>query len=423
MKDEVVIQVRGLRKQYRLGKINAGTLEQAIRERRERKKAMRRGETAGRGEGTFYALDGIDLTVRRGESLGIIGRNGAGKSTLLKILSRITAPTEGVVDLYGRVSSMLEVGTGFSGDMTGRENIFMNGAILGMTRDEIREKMKDIVRFSGVEDFLDTPVKRYSSGMYVRLGFSVATHLESDIVIMDEVLAVGDVDFQKKCIDRLSRSVKEQGKTVLFVSHNMNAVRQLCRRCIVLDRGRIVFDGDVEGAVSAYLGTDRSLPAEVEFGPEYRQDDHLVRPVIRFSINRMRLISGDTPVFSCEEEAVLELACRAEVPLRGVAFRFEVWYQDHTKAATALSGNALDLEAGEHSIRVVFPLRHLTPGGYRADIVAFQYDGRGGEYRIDAVYPGFVFQIRPTAGERYYVEWRGQFWGAVRLDDLTLRLQ
>lgn len=197
MNDDIMISVRGLRKQYRFGKITGQTLQQAIREKRERRKLAGRETMKSQAGDSFYALDGIDLTVRRGESLGIIGKNGAGKSSLLKILSRITAPTEGTVDLYGRVTSMLEVGVGFHGDMTGRENIYMNGAILGMSRAEINRKMEEIIRFSEVESFIDTPIKRYSSGMFVKLGFSVATHLDSDIVIMDEVLAVGDASFQK----------------------------------------------------------------------------------------------------------------------------------------------------------------------------------------------------------------------------------
>ena len=196
---KVMIRVSGLKKKYRLGKIGARTLQGAIKEWRSRDKnsdAKAPSAKTSRNK-EFYALDGIDLTVYKGETLGILGKNGAGKSTLLKILCRITAPTEGTVDLYGHITSMLEVGTGFHGEMTGRENIYLNGAILGMTKAEIDEKMDDIIAFSGLEEFIDTPVKRYSSGMFVKLGFSVAYHLESEIVIMDEVLAVGDVEFQK----------------------------------------------------------------------------------------------------------------------------------------------------------------------------------------------------------------------------------
>jgi lipopolysaccharide transport system ATP-binding protein len=200
----------------------------------------------------FWALKDVSFQVNRGEVVGIIGRNGAGKSTLLKILSRITVPTEGRILIKGRTASLLEVGTGFHQELTGRENIFLNGAILGMTRAEIIRKFDEIVEFSGVEEFLDTPVKRYSSGMYVRLAFAVAAHLDPEILIIDEVLAVGDAAFQKKCLGKME-NFAQSGRTVLFVSHNMDAVRTLCHRAILFDRGTIRTDGDVDGVVEAYF--------------------------------------------------------------------------------------------------------------------------------------------------------------------------
>jgi ABC-type polysaccharide/polyol phosphate transport system ATPase subunit len=203
----------------------------------------------------FWALRDISFEVQPGEILGIIGRNGAGKSTLLKILSRITEPTAGRVTLRGRVASLLEVGTGFHPELTGRENIYLNGAILGMTRAEIRRKFDEIVAFAEVERFLDTPVKRYSSGMYVRLAFAVAAHLEPEILIVDEVLAVGDAEFQKKCLGKMDDVSRREGRTVLFVSHNLAAVAQLANRAVLLEKGRAVFDGPVSAAVSAYLST------------------------------------------------------------------------------------------------------------------------------------------------------------------------
>jgi lipopolysaccharide transport system ATP-binding protein len=199
----------------------------------------------------FWALEGVGFEIARGERVGIIGRNGAGKSTLLKVLSRITEPTTGRVAIRGKVASLLEVGTGFHPELTGRENIFLNGAILGMTKGEIRRKFDDIVAFSEIEKFLDTPVKRYSSGMYVRLAFAVAAHLEPEILIVDEVLAVGDAAFQKKCLGRMGE-VSSEGRTVIFVSHNMSAVRQLCDRAMVIDGGNKVFDGEVGDAISFY---------------------------------------------------------------------------------------------------------------------------------------------------------------------------
>jgi lipopolysaccharide transport system ATP-binding protein len=211
------------------------------------------GRRADRGESDFWALRDVSFTVEKGEVVGIIGANGAGKSTLLKILSRITRPTEGRADIFGRISALLEVGTGFHPELTGRDNIFLNGAILGMRRAEIRRKLDEIVAFSGVEAFIDTPVKRYSSGMYVRLAFAVAAHLDPEILIVDEALAVGDAEFQERCLDKI-REVARSGRTVLFISHNLGAVQTLCTRGIYLKKGRIHHDGTAVQAVSAYMG-------------------------------------------------------------------------------------------------------------------------------------------------------------------------
>jgi len=206
----------------------------------------------------FWALRGINLEVKEGEILGIIGKNGAGKSTLLKLLSRVTAPTKGQIKIKGRIASLLEVGTGFHPELTGRENIFMNGAILGMSKQEIKSKLDEIIDFSGVEKFIDTPVKRYSSGMYVRLAFAVAAHLEPEILVVDEVLAVGDAEFQKKCLGKMEE-VSKKGRTVLFVSHNMGAIRKLCSQATVLLNGQITLNSNVYSAVEKYLSAGRAI--------------------------------------------------------------------------------------------------------------------------------------------------------------------
>lgn len=254
---EPIIEIKGLKKQYRMGQIGTGTLTADLqsfwaRVRKKEDPNLKIGQEERLVGKSFMALNGIDLTVQKGEAVGIIGINGAGKSTLLKVISRITAPTAGEIVLRGRIASMLEVGTGFNGEMTGRENIYMNGAILGMTKAEIDAKMDDIIEFSECKDFIDTPVKRYSSGMYVKLAFAVAAHLDSEILIMDEVLAVGDVKFQKKCLGKMSDAASEDGKTVLYVSHNMATIRQLCTRCVVLKEGKVIFDGEVEKAIEIY---------------------------------------------------------------------------------------------------------------------------------------------------------------------------
>jgi lipopolysaccharide transport system ATP-binding protein len=238
---EVAISARGLGKRYRVGQVETVFMQTKRRLRRKDRQFI-------------WAVDDVSFDVNVGDAVAIIGRNGAGKSTLLKILSRITEPTAGYADIYGRVASLLEVGTGFNGELTGRENIYLNGAILGMNRAEVRRKFDEIVDFSGVGKHIDTPVKWYSSGMYVRLAFAVAAHLEPEILIVDEVLAVGDAEFQKRCLGRMSEVAKE-GRTVLFVSHNMQAIRRLCRTGILLDHGKVVAEGLAEGVIRGYLAT------------------------------------------------------------------------------------------------------------------------------------------------------------------------
>jgi lipopolysaccharide transport system ATP-binding protein len=237
----------------------------------------------------FLALNDINLSVMPGEVVGIIGRNGAGKSTLLKILSQITPPTKGSVHLRGRVASLLEVGTGFHPELTGRENIFLNGAILGMTQKEIKRKFNEIVDFAGIEKFLDTPVKRYSSGMYVRLAFAVASHLEPEILIVDEVLAVGDAEFQKKCLGKMGDITKKDGRTVLFVSHNMEAIKSLCSRCILLDKGVKIYEGDVEKTILEYGNLQSSRDIKINKG-EYNANR---RGSGTLSFTNIEILDGD----------------------------------------------------------------------------------------------------------------------------------
>jgi lipopolysaccharide transport system ATP-binding protein len=236
------------------------------------RRIVRQAGGAGHDE-RFWALKDVGFEVRPGETVGIIGKNGAGKSTLLKILSRITAPTTGRIELYGRVSSLLEVGTGFHPELTGRENIFLNGAILGMGKAEIRKKFDEIVSFSEIEKFIDTPVKRYSSGMYVRLAFAVAAHMEPEILIIDEVLAVGDVEFQRKCLGKMG-NVSAEGRTILFVSHNMSAVQKLCSSCILLDKGRILSSGKTPGVIDKYMDSNSGNRMEIEI-PEPGNKDSI----------------------------------------------------------------------------------------------------------------------------------------------------
>lgn len=262
MGKDIILKAENISKQYRLGTVGTGTLSHDLNRwwhkiRGKEDPYLRIGETNDRttkGESDYvWALQDINFEVQRGEVLGIIGKNGAGKSTLLKILSKVTAPTTGSIKSKGRIASLLEVGTGFNGELTGRENVYLNGAILGMTKKEITSKLDEIIAFSGCERYIDTPVKRYSSGMTVRLAFAVAAFLEPEILVIDEVLAVGDAEFQKKAIGKMQDISKGEGRTVLFVSHNMAAVKSLCTRGIVLENGRVVFEGGIDEAISNYL--------------------------------------------------------------------------------------------------------------------------------------------------------------------------
>ena len=305
---QTAIQVEGLSKRYRLGGPRARyhTFREAIVDAAAYPlRRLRRGRAPIR---EFWALRDINFRLQVGEIVGIIGRNGAGKSTLLKILARVTEPTEGRVGLAGRVSSLLEVGTGFHPELTGRENVFLNAAILGMGRQEIRRKFDEIVAFAEVEKFIDTPVKRYSSGMQMRLAFAVAAHLEPEILVIDEVLAVGDAAFQRKCLNKM-QDVSEQGRTILIVSHSMPTVTRLCRRAILLDEGRVILDGPAHRVVDAYLGGGQGSPTRREWPDPLRAPGD--------EVARLRAVS----VRSDEEQMIEVVDIRRPI---GLCIEFDV---------------------------------------------------------------------------------------------------
>lgn len=306
---KVVIKAEHISKQYRLGLVGTGTVRDDMKRwwynlRGKEDPFLKIGEAndrSSKGESDYvWSLRDINFEINQGDSVGIIGRNGAGKSTLLKILSQVTQPTTGKIYTKGRIASLLEVGTGFHPEMTGRENIYLNGAILGMRKHEITRKFDEIVAFSGVERYIDTPVKRYSSGMYVRLAFAVAAHLESEILIVDEVLAVGDAEFQKKCLGKMNDVSKGEGRTVLFVSHSMASVKKLCNKGIVLHHGETVFNGNVESAINYYennlIATDRNLAIEYSDSPSL--------PMQIKSVNLLN--SKLNKLFTTEDELVFE---------------------------------------------------------------------------------------------------------------------
>ena len=257
MMNNIAIKIEGLEKEYRLGSIGGKTLSQELQSwwakvRKKDDPNSKIGQTVALNNTIFKAINGIDVEIKKGAKVGIIGTNGAGKSTLLKLISRVTAPTKGTIRINGTIASMLEVGTGFHPELTGRENIYLNGAILGMSKKEVDSKIADIIEFSEIGKFIDTPVKRYSSGMYVRLAFAVAAHLDPDILIVDEVLAVGDYQFQQKCLGKMD-DISKGGRTVLFVSHQLSMIKQLCDECILMDKGKIVEYGEVNAVVKKYM--------------------------------------------------------------------------------------------------------------------------------------------------------------------------
>lgn len=313
---DIAIRVENLGKQYRIGaQIDRyRTLRDTIVDAVRRPVQMLRGEASAAND-SIWALSGVSFDVHKGEVLGVIGRNGAGKSTLLKVLSRVTEPTEGYAEIHGRVGSLLEVGTGFHPELTGRENIALNGAILGMRRAEIERKFDEIVDFSGVEQFIDTPVKRYSSGMYLRLAFAVAAHMEPEILVVDEVLAVGDAEFQRKCLGKMS-DVAEQGRTVLFVSHNMSAILRLTKETIVLEKGKMVLRAPSARAVDYYLTTGFA-----QTGEHYWQPDEIPAEAEPFCPVALRVRDSQGHVVDTlrsTEPATIEVEYRLNAPVSGL---------------------------------------------------------------------------------------------------------
>jgi len=372
---ETILRVSGLGKKYRLGQnLDAGRgLRHVLNDflgaffRRSNSGEEKSRSPAGGASDDFWALRDVSFELKRGETLGIIGRNGAGKSTLLKILSRITEPTEGEVEITGRVASLLEVGTGFHPELTGRENIFLNGAILGMTRVEIKSKFDEIVAFAEIEKFIDTPVKRYSSGMYVRLAFAVAAHLEPEILIVDEVLAVGDTAFQKKCIGKMG-DVSRSGRTILFVSHNMAVVQMLCSRALLLQSGRFAFDGPAATTVAAYLN---ALEQAQKIDLKDRTDRHGMGAVRLCSIEIINPDAPQTGRLSIGGPA--KFIFRFDRIIKGMALGFTIYDQSGQAVAnfSTLRRGAEDTAQNSSEAAYAWETEEmvLLPGRYRINAV------------------------------------------------------
>ncbi len=407
-KEPPAILIRGLKKQYRLGAIGGKTLQEELQSWWARKRGkedpnLRIGTRTDLIGKKFMALDGIDLEIAQGETVGIIGANGAGKSTLLKILSRITAPTQGDIDIYGRITSMLEVGTGFHGEMTGRENVYMNGAILGMTRSEIDSQLDKIIEFSEIGEFIDTPVKRYSSGMFVKLAFSVAAHLKSEIMIMDEVLAVGDMAFQHKCLDKMREAAEVEGRTVLYVSHNMNTIRRLCRRCILLESGKIIYDGEVEHAIALYM--DRSAgenPVDLDLT---RMVHNTPEEEPALQMTHLTLPGKVTAAYEAGEPLVLDLTLRVRRPQDRAQFRITLRTDTDAGLGTAWSDD-IDLSkevpeipeepegsVSECCLRFTLNMDSIAKGVFYVSIGLYSRDEIGRALMIDHITRAFKIEV------------------------------
>lgn len=392
---EIAVKIEGLSKQYRIGESNSyQTFREALIStasapflKLSSAFLNKQNET---DTGWIWALQDVNLDVYKGEVIGIIGRNGAGKSTLLKILSGITEPTNGYADIYGRVGSLLEVGTGFHPELTGRENIFMNGALLGMHRHEIKRKFDEIVAFSEVEKFLDTPVKRYSSGMYMRLAFAVAAHLDPEILIVDEVLSVGDAAFKKKCLGKMNNVAKE-GRTVLFVSHNMAMVRSLCGRAYLLDAGRIILDGPVNNVIDQYLKPAK-LPMLLEDNSLDQRQDRSGDGSARIVSLKIEDANGDRIILS-NSCLKLTIGYRSKKPILYPQFSATIY--DYNKSIGIISlhsettGGLPEVLPPEGMVTCISEPISLTPGRCYVNLTLL----KGGGERVDYIQHAAYFDV------------------------------
>ena len=355
-----VVEVSGITKRYRLGNIGVSSLIEDINKIGKKFGLPCRPPDPAK---QFLALDNVSFNVEDGEVLGIIGHNGAGKSTLLKILSRITEPTSGDAILRGRIASLLEVGTGFHGEMTGRDNIYLNGALYGLSRMEIKEQLESIIDFAQVEEFIDTPVKRYSSGMYVRLAFAVAAHLKPEILIVDEVLAVGDIAFQKKCISKME-SLSRKGKTVIIVSHQMSVISQLCDRCILIEKGKVKFSGNPTEAVAMYFNISTKKSSSV-FKSEQKNGPQKVSTISNLIINNS--LSSTSNIINFGKKLFFEIYFETFKHVRNFEVGLSFRRQDGLTVGTSLNNwenFRSEFSSGKHCIKVETEKIYIIPGNY-----------------------------------------------------------
>ena len=412
--DNVVLKIENVSKQYRLGQVGTGTISNDLNRwwhklRRKEDPFLTVGTINDRNSDAkseyVWALKDIDFDVKQGEVVGIIGKNGAGKSTLLKILSRVTTPTIGKIKVKGRIASLLEVGTGFQPELSGRENIFLNGAILGMTKSEIKAKLDEIVDFSGVGNYIDTPVKRYSSGMYVRLAFAVAAHLEPEILIIDEVLAVGDADFQKKCLGKM-KHVSQQGRTVLFVSHNMPSVKALCTRGVILKHGRVDFQGDIQPTIDKYFESTIKMEKLGIIPDKFERYNTGEAKITKAAI----LNNKDQPTDEVFFQAAFKMSIEIKVEKKIAEAVIDVKIVTKDGIILSHSINVFDgskpyvLEVGMHQFETIIN-NPMQPGFYSLSCGVHHMDGRTIDY-LENFYDFTILKIAEGTNEDYKFNWQ-----------------
>jgi lipopolysaccharide transport system ATP-binding protein len=395
-----IIEIQNIGKRYRIGANKEPYL--SLRDEISKFFSKRRMKGNRDSDQDFWALKDVSFTVQEGEAVGIIGRNGAGKSTLLKILSQITPPTEGKITMRGRVASLLEVGTGFHPELTGRENIYLNGAILGMTRSEIRAKFDEIVAFAEIDKFLDTPVKRYSSGMYVRLAFAVAAHMEPEILVVDEVLAVGDVEFQKKCLGKMDQ-VAKGGRTILFVSHNMQAIKMLCKKAILLQAGKCIMEAQTQDIVNNYLSESSAKQCGIRTWDDVRScpgDEHLNLIAVRLKNE----LGNITDQFESSKPIIIELELDIKKPDPDLTVGFDLTRSDGVVIFRSLHNDeqtTTSISRGCRLFKAIIPCNLLNAGNYA---VAPRISIFNQKWIVDYQFPSVVsFDLIFTHGKSSYM--------------------
>ena len=422
--EELALKIDHVYKEYRLGTIGGGTLKAELQSKfaKLRKKDdpnLKIGQVSHEKNERFLALKDISLEIKKGERIAIIGHNGAGKSTLLKLICRVTAPTKGDIYMNGRITSMLEVGTGFHDELTGKENIYLNGAILGMTKTEIDEIYDEIVEFSEIGQFIDTPVKRYSSGMKVKLGFSVASHLKSEIVIMDEVLAVGDVNFQNKCINQMKKLAEEEGRTILYVSHNMATVRNLCERCVVLSHGEKIFDGNIEKGIAIYSNKTNNKAVFYDVTDNVRNS----KCSLRHKILTAEFVECDTNTFFYADRIHFRVKYENKTINERLLVKFIIMSSDDQAVGTVFGGE-LNSDNEINTVDCFLDTKYLVPGEYHLNITFYNEDENGNVENYDGVFALF-FDITTSEENKHISHTRNVYGNTILpcieiVDDSTL---